>query len=120
MRVVRHEHPRELLAAAEGYLVEREVENTGILGAAYESLVEPAARGPSYVCSVHDGRHVVGVALLVSPERLAVSCASDAALEALARDAREALPALASVVGVEDVSRAFGHAWSREARCVLS
>jgi hypothetical protein len=120
MKVVRHEHPREMLAEAEGFLVAREVESTSVLGAAYDALEEPAARRPHYLCSVHEGRKVVGAAVSVSPQKLAIACATPAAAEAIARDAREALGALPSVKGLEETSRAFAHAWAKLAGCVVS
>lgn len=120
MKVVRHEHPRELLAAAEGYLVEREIECTSVLGAAYDALDEPPARRPHYLCSVHEGRKVVGAALSVSPHKLAMACSGAAAAEAIARDARDAFGALPSVSGLDEIAGAFAHAWAKLAGCVVS
>jgi hypothetical protein len=120
-RVVRHEHARELLADAEGFLAAREVEHTIPFGVACE-IVSGARPCPprAYFAAVHEGRRVAAVAIHTPPYNLVVACDGAEAAAAIARDVRETSRDLPGVVGPRDSASLFAHAWAKISGCVVS
>jgi hypothetical protein len=120
LRVVRHEHAREWLADAEGFLVEREEEHTLALGIASELVTGARSSTPApFLAAAREGRRVVGVALQTPPHKVVVSCDRAAVARALAGTARH-LGEVPGAVGPRASASLFAHAWGERAACVVA
>ena len=116
MELVRHADAESFLAAAGEFLGAREAEHNLILGLSSRLLREPLMYGePPYFAVVRDEGRVVGVAMRTPPHNFILSeLDEDAAVGAIAADARETFGSLPGVVGPKERAAQFVNAWRAE------
>ena len=113
MELARHGDAEGFLAAVGDYLAAREAEHNLILGISSRLLREPLIYGePPYFAVVHDEGRIVGAAMRTPPHNLILAeIEEDAAVGALAEDARDAFGSLPGVVGPKERAAQFANAW---------
>jgi predicted GNAT family acetyltransferase len=113
VELARHADAESFLAAAGGFLGEREAEHNLILGLSSRLVRQPLMYGePPYFAVVEDGGRIVGASLRTPPHNLILSELDTAgAVAALVEDARDAFGTLPGVVGPKGRTVQFANAW---------
>ncbi len=113
MELARHADAESFLAAAGGFLGEREAEHNLILGLSSRLVREPLMYGePPYFAVVEDDGRIVGVAMRTPPHNFILSeLDADGVVAVLAQDARDAFGTLPGIVGPKERAAQFANAW---------
>ena len=113
MELARHADAESFLAAAGGFLGEREAKHNLILGLSSRLVREPLMYGePPYFAVVEDDGRIVGVAMRTPPHNFILSeLDADEAVAMLVQDARDAFGTLPGIVGPKEPAAQFANAW---------
>jgi len=112
--VRQHADANAFLAAAEGWLLEREAAHNlilGIVGALRES--SEGYGHPIYLATVEAQGSVAGCAFRTPPFKVGLTELPEGSGEALARDLARVYGEIPAVLGPPEAARAVGAAWSR-------
>lgn len=111
LTIERHADAERFLEAAQGWLLEAEVDNNLLLGIALNPRSrEPTGAEPYWVTLV-EGNEIVGCACRTPPHALVLSRAPASAIALLAEDLSAADPTLCGVTGPAPEAEAFAAGW---------
>jgi len=113
MDVTRHETAAAFLEVAEPLLLKAEAENNLILAVAQGIARNPSAAPDAYLATVRNDAGVLACAVHIAPFKIVITRANREPIEALARDAFDAVPQLDGVTGPSRSAGDFAMAWSR-------
>lgn len=101
------------LAIGGEFLADREAEHNLILGLCSRSIAYPQTYAePPYLAIAMEGERVGAIGFRTPPHNLVLSeVDAPAAIEAIARDARDAFASLPGVLGPKEGARAFTETW---------
>lgn len=108
MQVERYSDAATFLAAAQRFLLEREVENS-VLGLAMRLVHEPSSEMPTYFAVVRANGEIQGAAVSTRADIVVITRMPVAACAALAPDLIEARPALREITGPEPSACDLAH-----------
>ena len=112
-KIVRYDGARAFLRRAEPWLLEREAENSLLLGVA-DSLSDNAQgyESPLYFATIERGGEVQGCAFRTPPYKLGLTRMPVEAAPLVASDVAEVYDSLPAILGPPDVARRVGRAWA--------